>query len=355
MYFVLVLIVGLFYFILQIGHLSEVKRQKYFCFFAFLVILFVHLFKDDSLLPDLATDAGGYRYEFELISEMNGIKDFFISFFVTGGYFHEIGWSLLNYTVSRFTNDFGVFQKIVSFGICAGYSYGIYKLSKNPLFSFLFLMLYPTALYQSFYVLRQHLATAVFMFFIPSIINGKTGRVLLGLSVAASLHYSALILAPFYLLFRLGKKPFSAKRLIIILIIMVGFTIFLDNLSFERYADNVQTEKSNTLGLILTGSVFILLVLSGKLYRIKQSQVSKYDLFMETFMLYSVIICWGCLGSATGRLTNYFTSFLSVSIPYAVWNFDNLVRHGVYAIVLVLSLFLSLNIDRGIINFQLLF
>lgn len=355
MYFVFVSIVILFYFLVQVEQFCEEKKRKWFCFLAFLVILFVHFFKDDSILPDLDRDGGGYKYEFEFISELENLNSFFISYFVLGGYFHEIGWSLLNYIISRFTDDFTVFQKVVSLGICAGYSYGIYMLSKNPLFSFIFLMLYPTALFQSFYVLRQHLAQALFFFLIPSIVNNDYKRVFLGFAVIISLHYSALILLPYYFFYRLGNKLYTFKRLLFAISLLIGFVFLINNITYAKYAAHINEEASNTLGLILTGGIFLAFIIPQIIYRKKLSEDSKYDKYIKTYMLYSVIICFACLGSAIGRLTNYFTIFLSISVPYSVYYYSKPLRVCAYTAFIVYCLISAFESERGLLQYQLIF
>ena len=114
MYFVFVILVVLVYCLIQYSHLKEEKKRKRFCFCAFLVILFVHFFKDNSIYPDLIR----YEMEFDGIADIKNLKGFFAQYFRYGGYFHEFGWSLFNFFCTRFTNDFSIFLKIVSIGIC---------------------------------------------------------------------------------------------------------------------------------------------------------------------------------------------------------------------------------------------
>lgn len=355
MYFVFVILVFLFYSVVKTLPISEGKKLKRFCLLAFVVIFFLHSFKDDSILPDLDRDGGGYKYEFELICEIDSFKAFLVSYFITGGYFHEIGWALLNFIVSRFTDDFTVFQKVVSIGICAGYSYGIYRLSKNPLFSFFFLMLYPTALFQSFYVLRQHLAQALFFFLVPYIISNDYKKIFLGFVIVISLHYSAVILLPFYIYFRLGDKLFTFKRIVFSVLLIGGYLFLLNNVTYERYADKAVEEKSNTLGLILTGGVFCIYVLFHIINKKKKQIVDKYDSLVKTYMLYSVIICLACIGTSTGRLTNYFTIFLMISVPYSVCYCNKPLRLCAYTVFLFYCLIAALNSDRGLFQYQLFF
>lgn len=355
MYIVFVFIVILLYFYVESKHINEAKKQKLFCFCAFLVILFVHLFKDDSFLPDLSTDSGGYIVEFENISKIGSIRDFFVSYFMIGGYYHEIGWSLLNYIVSRFTDNFAILQGIVSLGICAGYSYGIYKSSRSPLFSFLFLMLYQSALPQSFYVLRQHLAAALFFILIPAIISNNYKKLIPGYAIAVSLHYSAAVLLPFFVFFRLGNKLFSFKRIVFSILILVGVFALFENMTYERYADNIEREQSNALGLILTGGVFGMLIISRDVKRKVQMLLDKSELFIQTYMFYSVIICFAVLGTATGRLTNYFTIFLSISIPYVVRNFSKTIRITTYSVFIAFCIIMALLSTRSFLQYQLIF
>ena len=83
--------------------------------------------------------------------------------------------------------------------------------------------------------------------------------------------------------------------------------------------------------------------------------VDKYDFFIETYMLYSVAICFACMGSSTGRLTNYFTLFLSSSVPYAVRNLNIHIRLSAYALFLIYCILRAMGDDRGIFQYQLIF
>ena len=354
MYFLFVFFVVILYFIIYGGKGSEAVKQKRFCFCAFLVLLFIYFFKDDSILPDLRRDGGGYMLEFDNIRDISTLRDFFISYFFIGGYFHEIGWSLLNFIISRFTDDFTVFQKIVGFVICAGYSYGIYKLSRSPLFSFLFIMLYATAFFQSFYVLRQHLATASLFFFIPAVVNKQHLKVFIGIVLAISLHYSAAILLPFYFFYLMGNKLFSLPRIAYVILLIFGFAFVLNHMTFERYEDNATEELSNALGFILTGGVLLVFIIASKL-SIKQRVVERYDAFIETYMFYGAAICFACMGSSTGRLTNYFTLFLAISVPYSVRNLNKPIRLLAYSLFLAYCLIRAMGDDRGIFQYQLAF
>lgn len=353
MYFIFVFLVILLYSFLYGSKGSEIENKKRFCFCAFLVLLFLYFFKDDTILPDLRRDGGGYELEFNNIHEMSSLREFFLSYFIIGGYFHEIGWSLLNFLISRLTDDFTVFQKIVGFGICAGYSFGVYKLSKNPLFSFLFIMLYATAFFQSFYVLRQHLATALFFFFVPSIVKKQHFKAIIGLIIAVSLHYSALILVPFYVFYLMGGTLFSFKRIVYVVLLIVGFAFALSHMTFERYEDNATEELSNALGFVLTGGVLLVYIISGR--QKAEGIEDQYDFFIETYMLYSAAICFACMGSSTGRLTNYFTIFLASSVPYAVRNFNFYIRLAAYALFLIYCILRAMGDDRGIFQYQLIF
>ena len=336
MYFIFVFSVVFISFLIQTSHLTEEKKRKRFCFCAFLIILFVHLFKDNSNYPDLCR----YELEFDGIAEIPNLGSFFVQYFGHSGYFHEIGWSLLNFVCTRFVNDFTVFLNIVSIGICSGYSYGIYKLSKSPLFSFLFIMLYSTALPQSFYVLRQHLAFSLFFFVMPHLLKNDYKRFLLGYCCILSLHLSSIILFPFVLFYKLGDRLFTFKRIFISVLLIFSFTYLLNTITYERYADYATTESSgNFLAVILTGGVFfVFIIIRASIYLKDQ-----YNIYMQTYIFYSFIICFACIGSDTGRLTNYFTFFLSSSVPYVVQNMNKPIRLIAYTLFIVFSVLVNLN------------
>lgn len=347
MYFVFVIIIVLIYCLIQSWHLKEEKKRKRFCFFAFLVILFVHLFKDNSIYPDLFR----YEMEFDGIVVIKSLKDFFSQYFRYGGYFHEIGWSLMNYLCTRYTDDFTIFLKIISIGICAGYSYGIYKFSKSVLFSFLFIMLYSTALPQSFYVLRQHLAFSLFFFLAPCLLKNEYKRFLFGYLFILSIHYSSIILLPFVIFYKLGDKLFSVKRIFFALVFILAFTFLLNYITYDRYANYMTTGGSNLLSVILTGGVFIAYLLT----RAAKPINDHYSLYMKTYILYSFIVSLGCIGSNTGRLTNYFTFFLSSTVPFVVQNLNKPERFVVYSIFIVFSVLVNLNSEWSYLYYKLIF
>lgn len=347
MYFLFVFLVVLIYCLIQVSHLNEDKKRKGFCISAFLVILFVHLFKDNSMYPDLIR----YELEFAGIADIKGFKNFYIQYFSYGGYFHEFGWSLLVFLYSRCTDDFTIFLKIVSIGICSGYSYGIYKMSKSPLFSFLFIMLYSTALPQSFYVLRQHLAFSLFFFLIPFLFKKDYIKFFLGYLFIFSLHYSSIILFPFVVFYQLGNKIFSFKRIIFAALLIYALEFLLNNLTYERYAGYITNSGSNLLAAILTGAVLLTFLLTQSAKPIND----QYDLYMHTYIIFSFIVCLTCLGSNTGRLTNYFTLFLSSTVPYAVQNLAKPIRLVAYSLFIALSILINLNSEWSYLYYNLVF
>lgn len=347
MYFAFVILVVLIYYIIQTSHLGEEKKRKRFCFCAFLVILFVHLFKDNSIYPDLSQ----YELEFNGVEGIKNLRDFYVQYFVYGGYFHEVGWSLLNFLCTRITNDFTIFLKIISIGICVGYSYGIYKLSKNPLFSFLFIMLYSTALPQSFYVLRQHLAFSLFFFIVPSLLKNEYKRFFFGYICLLSIHYSSIILLPFVFFYKMGDKLFSFKRIFFSLLLLFIFAFVLSHMTYKRYSSYAVESGSNLLGVILTGGVFLTFLLTRKAKHID----TQYSLYMRTYIFYSFIICLACVGSNAGRLTNYFTFFLSSTVPYAVQYLNKPIKFVVYTLFLLFSVIINLNSEWSYIYYKLIF
>lgn len=347
MYFAFVILVVLIYYIIQTSHLGEEKKRKRFCFCAFLVILFVHLFKDNSIYPDLSQ----YELEFNGVEGIKNLRDFYVQYFVYGGYFHEVGWSLLNFLCTRITNDFTIFLKIISIGICVGYSYGIYKLSKNPLFSFLFIMLYSTALPQSFYVLRQHLAFSLFFFIVPYLLENDYKRFSFGYILILSLHYSSIILFPFVLFYKMGDKLLSFKRIFFAILLLCAFVFLLSHMTYDRYSGYMTESGSNLLGVILTGGVFLVFLLTRTAMPIN----NQYSLYMRTYIFYSFIICLACVGSNTGRLTNYFTFFLSSTVPYAVQNLAKPIRLVAYSLFIAFSILVNLNYEWSYFYYKLNF
>lgn len=350
MIFIFLFILICYYLVVFRRQIILESKRKRFCFWTFLLMLFIYIFKDNTIYPDLSS----YETEFDYLRDCNGIQGF-IAFYAYGEFVHEIGWASLTWMISRITDNFDVFLGIISTLICAGYCYGIYRLSKNPLFSFMFFILYGTAFNQSFFVLRQHLASAVILTAIPFLLDKKYKSAFALFVAAISFHYSAIIILPAIILYLYNKKPLSIIKIILYIILTVIFSYLLNNMTYERYQNAAQATSGNSLAFILTSSVLLMSVIFKKKISRDELNTDKKAFFL-TYIIWGTLICMMSMGTSTGRLTNYFTVFLTCSLPFCIQSVSKFNKMIIYSMFLILALVLmvfSSGYEYSLMNLRL--
>lgn len=280
----------------------------------FLVLFVLHAFKNPWTLPDTPVYVEGFVEASEtdwsiLISEGFKLRDLKA----------EPGWVIMNKLLSMISSDSLILFLVTSFVILLGYFYAIKNYSNIVwLGVILFLLMCFT---RSLYVLRQFLAMAITLFACKYVVERKPIPFFLLLTLAFTMHQTAIIFLPVYLLY--GIKNNKTLTYVLIgggIFLMLAMGIFLrGSLSYlygyETYVDNEYLEGANYTTPIIMWATF-----AFRFLIMKQDCLEKGTNRLLTIIL----LCGAILSTAgigfvpTGRLVWYFTMPLCVIIPHTI-------------------------------------
>lgn len=283
---------------------------KHNCKLLFVIISAIHIMLFHALRnPYIYSDNTGYDIAYNEIS-------FYTMYDVFIGYnaytYWEVGYKFFNLILSKFSTDSELLFISSSIIIVGGFMRFVYKWSYIPLLSVLLFLLYPSAFYQSLYVLRQHIATVILLFSLCYIRHFYKSIMLFVL--AFLFHYSAIIFLPFYLFIKLDMSKMNLKRILFAgLIVLWLFRLIFQYVInvFPRYSDFDESEN-NVLPLFVLASLFCMHLLN----RSFKLSTSDTDNIILSFLSYGVIISLFVVGlPGGGRMMNYFIYIVPFAYP----------------------------------------
>ncbi len=232
---------------------SNLFAKHIFAFISFLLPFLVSAFRDINI----GTDTRGTYYSIFIIAfkKGRGVRDF--------------GYYLLNRFCILFTDNYQFVIFVTSLATVGFAYYHIFNKSKHPYFS-VFLFFATNVYFISMNMIRQSIATMLFIFAISAIKNKNYKKYFLICLIAFSFHSSAILYIPLYFL---CKKEFNIKKSLIILIVIATFGSFFANFIikfltmipyFSKYfgwyiGSSYNTESISVISLII--SILILIVL----------------------------------------------------------------------------------------------
>lgn len=280
----------------------------------FLVLFVLHAFKNPWTLPDTPVYVEGFVEASEtdwsvLISEGFKLRDLKA----------EPGWVIMNKLLSMISSDSLILFLVTSFVILLGYFYAIKNYSNIVwLGVILFLLMCFT---RSLFVLRQFLAMAITLFACKYVVERKPIPFLLLLTLAFTMHQTAIIFLPVYLLY--GIKNNKTLTYVLVgggIFLMLAMGIFLrGSLSYlngyETYVDNAYLDGANYTTPIIMWATF-----AFRFLVMKQDCLEKgTNRLLTIILLCGAILSTAGIGFApTGRLGWYFTMPLCVIIPHTI-------------------------------------
>jgi transmembrane protein EpsG len=277
-YFILLLMVV---FLAFLGENAK-KSTKTYNFYKFLILLFLTLFAGLRSWR-VGSDTSGYAHKFE---DLN--LDF--SSFIELESKTEIGYRLLEYITSLFSNDYMLILTVIALVAVFFQLKSIYKLSEQPVISIFILITFGIYTYV-FNGARQAIAAAIFMYAVTFLIKSDFRKYLFWVLVAFLFHKSVIFGLPLYFVFR---RRFTFKWFII-LIIGAALASFFFSLLFqfagvvsERYSkyEEITTQGGATLTLSygLLCAFFILMR-----SKIEPIYLRSYDIYLNMFSFGTII------------------------------------------------------------------
>lgn len=196
---------------------SQEKKKNAFLTLAFLHLLFLNLFKDPELFPDLDEYDIYFKGLSKSFSNISAERE---------GDRVEHGWYFFNKILHMLFDDNSfvlIFLMAVATLFC--YMVAIKKYSKCIWLSVF--ILFCTNYYPSLFVLRQHFAIPICFLSIQYIIIRDLKKFLLVVFFATLFHYSAIIWIPTYFLYNIR---FRFKYFVYSLVLLYVFSILMERI-----------------------------------------------------------------------------------------------------------------------------
>ena len=328
-----ILIIFLYALIVNLSSFNESMKRFLFLNTAFVHLLFLHIFFDASLFPDL----DNYYDYFKNISNLN-INDTEL----------EIGWTILNKILYSISNNSFILLFFVSTIMVFSYIITINSYSSIPWLSIFILLC--TVFYDSLFVLRQHLAIAICLLSIPYIIKRKPIKFLFVTLIAVSFHISALIWIPVYIVYSLEIN----RRFVFLLISLsslfyFSIEIILKNLIVLTTNIMAYTDAENQGSInALKGSAVVFSTLFLSLYSFKKvDKITGYNkLFFQLSMIAFIlnfIPFFQTSFTLFSRLHLYYTISGIFLLPNALANINNKKIYYILIPVICVSYLFLLN------------
>jgi hypothetical protein len=291
-----------------------VKKTSFLLLIMFLQLLFLYVFNNHSIFPDIDFYLRGFDFS-STVGWLDVSKIQHFSYEIK----FELGWSIFTKLCSSLFNNNVMLLFSTGFIIILSYFICIKKYSLIPWFSILLFI--ATVFYNSMFVLRQNLAAAICLFSIPYIVERKILKFSLLIFIAFSIHQTAVIFVLLYLLYPLKiDKKFFYLVIGMGILFYIGFQFALNFAAtylhgYGIYKAAFFTPSNITPFLI---SVSVIVFISYCYYPF--NQLDKYGkLFFQMLVLF-VMIDLSRIGlpGTIGRLNLYFYLSIILLIPNAI-------------------------------------
>lgn len=294
-------------------YFAFIARDKYYSWG--LKVSFILIFIFLAFRYDFGNDYGAYLNSFFSISgqRYTSILDF-IQF--------EPLWILLNYSFQHL--GFFTMTAVLAFFNCMIYYRFIKKFVPENYywFAIFIYVFYPSLMLINCSAMRQSIATMLFVFSLHYLYDNKIVRYCLCILLASLFHYTAILLAPFFLIAFIKKRIdrniayllfvfylslfFMGKIISPFLKHLIG--IFSEKYEYYQDAGNI----SSGLGFIYYSLLFIIVLLYEK------KQDHKSSLFFKISVVSFIIMPLSIIVEMIGRLGIYFMPSIMIVYPNIV-------------------------------------
>lgn len=350
-YYYSIYAISIFFVALSFSTKNKIGNSSYY-FFLVCGLLSLSIFSSLRSV-NVGTDTWLYAFDYQGAVE---IDDFYEKI----GLFSETGYHLLKYAFRFFTENFSYMIFYVCLIITTLYIKTIFRLSSNPLISFIVFLLLGYYTFH-FNALRQAVACAIFFYSIEFILNRDFKKYLVCVCIGFLFHKSMIICLPLYYL--VTKRP-SLKQLILIFVsLLIGFYAIGDIVNFissnidSRYS-GFGRETDDRRGLVTALFHACLLFYFYFFYRYlsddKLYNVCINLVFIGTCIsVISIILKLDPNGIA--RVSFYFIQFSILIFPSTLQVFSGnlrIVAYGALLFILLIYSYLTLSSFGNMIPFE---
>lgn len=303
--FLIVILLGVF-----LGaYKNDNRYTKNFMYISFLMLVVLHSIVDAESMPDLPS----YLLAFQDVRHYK-ITELQNSFWADS---FELGYMVFMKIVSYVTSNFNIFLAISSIIWLSAYYSAIRKYSP---YIFVSIVLFLVTIYdQSIFVLRQHLAMAILVLSWDSIIKKEPIKFACFCGVAFTLHVSAIVFAPLYILYQIrDHRKYIMSILAACVVFASSYFVILEYIgssvmdNASTYLYNIKYEGSN-----YNEAIMMTILMSSMIFFMRKHVFEDgMNRLLFSFMCIGLVgSFFGVGNSATGRLFAYFTAIPYMMVP----------------------------------------
>lgn len=228
------------------------------------------------------------------------------------------GYTILNDICRWITPSFQFLLIVIALFVVYCYTHIIKRYSPYiwlSLLIYIFINYYP-----SFFLLRQYISMAVFLYSIKYVINRKPIHYGILLLVAMSFHVTAIVTLPFYFLYGIKKSTrnmlFLLAGSVIVVISFMSLEGYVEMASayYAHYFSSLNEEPAWQRA-VMKLYIFVLFLL-GMRWHFYEEGINRVVFY---FMLFNVIICIAAMNvSIVYRVREYFSLADFVGVPILI-------------------------------------
>lgn len=238
-------------------------------------------------------------------------------------------WYVYTSIAKSLSDDFWVFQIIQSVIVNSVFFHFFHKYCPQYYFSAILLYYVGYYCYFNMEIMREILCICILMLMTSWLLEKKWIPYYLGCSVAVFIHFSAVIMLFFPLLFIVFRKPSWRLQLfimggIIVLLSVVNVaavlaSFFSLNEQLALLVDKYMEYQSNLIGMLSQFLVFLPIL--GMMYVRERYDLSFHDNFVPIVMgvVFAFAMAMGFVGFA--RFVNYFVPYVLIFTTHTVYYF----------------------------------
>ena len=342
-YSILISLLAFFYIPLSTNR--DTKKQDHYFYLASIVLFFFAAFRAETVGGDLES----YLPLFQESKYDSSLSEIYNSSLVYG---YEIGFLVLCRLINFISTDGRAFIFITTLLSLIGPFLIVKNYSSNKTYS---LFLYVLLGFYTFSMnsIRNAIAVSIVMIAISFLLNNKKSLYFIFILVATTIHTSAIVSV---LLFPLVNWHFSLKKILVFIVLLLGFFFILGPYLFSYLLSNVFTQYLDKSGDVysLSGTGYSLLAVVAfvaticlLIYQNVSKEFDETSQRLNTFFLLSVLLsvlmqAFSTYMAALTRLTNYFYVQVIVLLPTLISNIRNVgIRRLVYVAMFVFFLFIA--------------
>lgn len=316
------------------------KRKRYVIFMMFLLSI-------QSGLRNLGVGADTYAYMQMFYNDINESWSYFVSNLFYGN-IKDIGYHLISKLFGTFIPNFRCFLIVIAilfFGALGSFFMRYLKSNYEVCVS---IALYECLYYSFFSItgLRQTIATAILLYAVKYAIDKKIAKYIMLILIATTIHKTALLFAPFYLLGIIKKNRIIFIVAFLLFVPMFFAGNFLGNIlrdtSMENYAHYLDQKDTNG-AYVFTIYIMLLAVLTFIKLRDVNKLAEGCNMITSSIAIALFLSPLLILDANNQRIVQYYSVFGLIILPrlctvYSNFKFKRLVYMIVFFVFALYTL-----------------